>query len=39
MGAVYGRLVMGGARTLESVPTMWRAKTEAWLSEQGWEAA
>ena len=39
MGAVYGRLVMSGARTLESVPKLWREKTEAWLSEQGWEAA
>lgn len=39
MGAVYGRLVMSGARTLESVPKLWRAKTEVWLAEQGWEAA
>lgn len=38
MGAVYGRLVMAGARTLDGVPKMWRAKTEAWLAEQGWEA-
>ena len=37
MGAVYGRLVMAGTRTLESVPKLWRAKTEAWLEEQGWE--
>ena len=30
---------MAGARTLDSVPKMWRATTEAWLAAQGWEAA
>lgn len=37
MGAVYGRLVIAGTRTLDSVPKMWRAKTEAWLADNGWE--
>lgn len=37
MPAVYGRAVMAGTRTLESVHELWRAKCAAWLEAQGWE--
>lgn len=36
MGAIYGRKVMAGERTIDSVPKVWRKATEAWLDANGW---
>lgn len=39
MGAIYGRKVKAGERTLESVPKVWRKSTEEWLAANGWTGA
>lgn len=33
MGRFYGTQIVDGKKTIEDVPSYWRAATEKWLSE------